>query len=355
MTPSILRLARLTLAAALLAASAPVTHAAIAAVPAAATPAAVAVADASGTMPDGLTSPIADDAAHALWLGDFDRLEALYRSVRASTELVDGGISRLQWMRVGLARVFNEDNATDPYFAQLEALTHQWSVEHPQSPLAQLLYAQGLRARAWSFRGDGYASTVTPAAMKEFRRYIALEREHLEKNAALLKGESTADLYLISIGRIEGMSLPDQRALALDALARNPADAQAFVELATGSLPKWGGSPEQFDAVAREAARRLRPGTGMAMYAALYDDNLSDFNGELFEASEADWPLMRQGFRDWMAHWPSRYMLNRFARVACHAQDRETTRAVLDQIGDKPMDRAWGNQFETCRRWARSP
>ena len=38
-----------------------------------------------------------------------------------------------------------------------------------------------------------------------------------------------------------------------------------------------------------------------------------------------------------------------------HAQDKATTREVLDQIGDKPLNRAWDNQFESCRRWARGP
>jgi hypothetical protein len=329
-----------------LAALAPAAFAAISAAPPPAVPA---------SMPDGLTSRIADDAANALWWGDFDRLEALYRSVRQSTELVDGGVSRLQWFRVGLSRVYGEDDATDPYFAQLEAMTRAWAVERPQSALAQLLYARALHARAYSFRGNDYADRVPPPAWKEFKRYIALEREQLDKNAALLKNESTADVYKMMAGRNDGFSFEEMHALALDTLARNPVDDGGFTELATSALPKWGGSRQQFEAVAREAARRVMPGAGMAMYAYLYDDNANGFEGELFEKSDVDWPTMRQGFRDWLARYPNAYFLNRFARDACHAQDRATTREVLDQIGDKPLNRAWGNQFESCRRWARGP
>jgi len=312
-------------------------------------------AAAAAPMAEGLTSPIADDAANAFWWADFDRLEALYRSVRQSTELVDGGTARLQWFRVGLSRVFGEDDATDPYFAQLEALTRSWAVERPGSALAQLLYARALYARAWSFRGGDYADRVPPQAFKEFKRYIAMAREQLDKNAELLKNESTADVYMMMVGRSDGASFEALHKLALDTVRRNPVDDGGFTELATSALPKWGGSARLFEAVAREANRTLKPDAGLAMYAFLYDGNAHGFEGDLFERSEVDWPAMRQGFRDWLAHYPNAYMLNRFALEACHAQDKGTTREILDRIGDKPMNRAWGNQFESCRRWAREP
>jgi hypothetical protein len=275
--------------------------------------------------------------------------------VRQSAELVDGGTSRLQWFRVGLSRVFGEDDATDPYFAQLEALTQAWAVERPNSALAQLLYARALYARAWSFRGGDYADRVPPQAWKEFKRYIALAREQLNRNTELLKNESTADVYMMMVGRGDDMSFVALHALALDTIRRNPVDDGGFTELAISALPKWGGNARLFEAVAREANEQLMPHAGLAMYAFIYDDNASGFQGELFERSEVDWPAMRQGFRDWLAHYPNAYMLNRFARDACHAQDKPTTREILDRIGDKPMNRAWDNQFESCRRWAYAP
>jgi hypothetical protein len=310
---------------------------------------------ASAPMPEGLTSPVADAAANALWWGDLDQLEALYRSVRQSTQLVDGGASRLQWFRVGLARVFNEDDATDPYFAQLEALTRGWATGRPDSALAQLLYARALYARAWSFRGGDYADRVPPQAWKEFKRYIALARAQLDEHAELLKDESTADVYMMMVGRSDNLSFAQLHALAVDTVKRNPVDDGGFTELAVAALPKWGGNARLFDKVAREANQRLMPHAGQAMYAFIYDDNASGFQGELFQRSEVDWPTMRQGFRDWLAHYPSAYMLNRFALQACHAQDRPTTLDLLDRIGNKPMDRAWHNEFEGCRRWAKEP
>lgn len=346
MTPTTARALRRLVAGTLLVAAAPLCLASRDALPPDPT---------AGAMPTGVTSPIADDAAEALWWGDFDRLEPLYRSVRQSTDRVDGGATRLQWFRSGLARVFEEDDATDPYFAQLEAMTHAWAVERPTSALAQLLYARALYARAWSFRGGDYSNKVSAPAMREFERYIKLELAQLTSHADVLKDESTADVYLMMVGRNQGWSFERLHALALDTLARNSADEGGFLELAMASLPKWGGTPRQFDLVVHEATRRVMPEAGMAMYAYFYDDSSSGFQGELFSASDVDWATMRRGFRDWMAHWPSEYMLNRFALDACRAEDKPTTVEILDRIGSKPLERAWGNRFEACRRWARSP
>ena len=310
---------------------------------------------AAGPMPVGITSTIADDAADAMWWGDFDRLEAQYQTVRHATDLVDGGTLRLQWFRVGLTRVFDEDDATDPYFAQLETMTHGWAVDHPKSPLAQLLYARALYARAYSFRGSDYAAKVPEAAMREFRRYMQRELDQLTTHADVLKEESTADVYLMMVGRNLSWDFERLHALALDTLARNPADIGGFLELATVSLPKWGGDPQQFDQVVREATKRVQPASGMALYAFFYDNFAGQFEEELFTSSEVHWPTMKRGFNDWMARHPDEYMLNRFALEACRAQDRATTVAVLDRIGTKPLQRAWGNAFEACRRWARTP
>lgn len=308
-----------------------------------------------GPMPDGLTSPIADDAALAFWWGDFDKLEAQYRAVRKSTDIVDGGTSRLQWFRVGVARVFEEDGATDPYFAQLEAQTHAWAIERPRSALAQLLYARALYARAYSFRGGDWASKVPEPAMREFKRIMQLEADQLASHADVLKEESTAAVYQQMVGRNLGWDFEQLHALALDAVARNPVDDAGFLELSTASLPKWGGSPRRFDAVVHDMMKRVRPDAGMAMYAFYYDAFADDFPGELYASSDADWSVMKRGFRDWMARWPSEYMLNRFALQACLAQDRATTLELLARVGTNPQKRAWGNRFETCRRWARTP
>ena len=308
----------------------------------------------AAAMPSGERSDISDASADALWWGDFDRLEQQYQAVRLSPDIVDGGALRLQWFRVGLARVFNADDEHDPYFAQLEAMTQAWSVEHPRSPLAQLLYARALYARALALRGTDYVSKTPTAAMDQFQHYLALAEAQLADHADVLKGESTTYVYQAMFGR---WHLPFNRvhAIVADGLKTNPRDLGGYEELAVAALPRFGGSTQRFDGVVREAVGQVGGYDGMALYAFLYDDYAGMFEGGLFGATEVDWPTMRQGFRDYLARYPGAYLLNRFALQACAAEDKATTLEVLERIGAKPSQRAWGSRLDACRRWARSP
>jgi hypothetical protein len=205
-----------------------------------------------------------------------------------------------------------------------------------------------------AFRGTDYAAETPAIAMKEFERYRDLAEAQLADHADVLANESTADVYRIMMGK---WHLPFERlhAIARAGASKNPRDLGVFEELAGAALPKWGGDTRQFDAVVREAMRRVDGYDGMALYAFLYDDYSSAFQGAMFSTSEVDWPTMRKGFRDYLNRYPDTYILNRFALQACLAEDKPTTLELLDKIGARPSQRAWGKRLDACRRWARSP
>jgi hypothetical protein len=58
--------------------------------------------------------------------------------------------------------------------------------EAQASPMAWLLYEQALSARAWSVRGSGYASEVSPDAMRAFRKYLLQGKGILDKHKGQL-------------------------------------------------------------------------------------------------------------------------------------------------------------------------
>jgi hypothetical protein len=192
------------------------------------------------------------------------------------------------------------------------------------------------------------------AALDEFEHYLGLAEAQLAAHDTILEGESTTHTYQAMFGHWQ---LPFDRlhAIVLAGFKVNPRDLGGFEELSTASVPRFGGSPEQFDAVVREAARLADGYDAMAVYASLYDSNSGMFEGDIFSTSNVDWPTMRKGFDDYLKRYPQGYPLNRFALQACAAQDKPTTLALLDRIGPKPSTRAWGTRLESCRRWARSP
>ena len=55
----------------------------------------------------------------------------------------------------------------------------------------------------------------------------------------------------------------------------------------------------------------------------------------------ADWPHLRQSFRDLVARYPSDFFLNHFASLACRAGDRETYLSVRPRLAGHILESTW--------------
>lgn len=301
---------------------------------------------------------LADESADEFWWGDFDALERKYARVRTATERDAQGNASVACFRRGLLRVFQNNDYNQVYYEQLQAMTAGWARAHPQSALAQLLHTRVLLARGLALRGLAYDADTPAASKREFLRYLALAEQQLVTHADVVKGESSADVYLMMLGRWEGWPLSRMRLLVDDGLAKNASDDALWEEMVLASQPKWGGNAAEIDRVARDAAKSA-PAQGLGAYAMLYDAIADSYGARFFKDTRADWPTLRQGYRDRLAAYPDDWVLNRFARMACLAEDKPTTQALIAQIGSKPRPDAWGSnagsRLDACRAWARTP
>lgn len=88
--------------------------------------------------------------------------------------------------------------------------------------------------------------------------------------------------------------------------------------------------------------------------AAVYD-----LEAGFFRETHARWDKMKRAFDDLLARYPDPINLNRYAMLACLAEDKAVAAKLLDDIGDAPLVRQWGGnptgqrRFDACRRWAR--
>jgi hypothetical protein len=295
-----------------------------------------------------------------LWWGDFESLERLHREVDGPGKLDADGLARIQRFREGVGQVVRDLRETgDAYLVELEALTLRWATERPLSALAHTLHARTLVARAWAYRGDGFARSVTPEGWRQFALHLDRAARHLASVDAVVETDSSAHRELLVVGRGLGWSLAQQQRIAERGLRANPDDIGLWGQLVVSALPKWQGDAAEVDRVIRRAAQATQGRRGDDLYARLYADAADgDFSHALFEDSRADWPRMRKGFRDMLQRWPdSTLNWNRFAYVACLARDRETLSEALDRVKDKPLLEAWGNNarrtFDGCQKLAR--
>lgn len=92
------------------------------------------------------------------------------------------------------------------------------------------------------------------------------------------------------------------------------------------------------------------------MYARIYWNVSGYFDDSFLMRVEGNWPKFRAGLEDLVARYPDRWNLNGFARFACAAGDKDTTRRLLAQINDAAFPAAWPSQaiYYRCRNWAAS-
>ncbi len=309
---------------------------------------------------NGPTPTVPEQVAVAYQWGDFAELERLYATYgKAGVRSELTGTPRVEHFWMGIAQINSSDlHVTDEYYLQLEALTARWSQEHPQSVLAQLLYAKALAAHAWVYRGSGYANTVSPAAWTAFRKYLELALAQLRRVEALAVHDSSWNEALLYIGR--GLDWDKKALLAVfeDGVAKNPDHDNLYFWMEEALLPKWGGDLDMVERFIAWAVKRTQGSRGMEMYARLYAGlSYSELHENLFTASKASWASMKAGFEDRLKRYPQADHRNMYAYFACMAGDLSTLRDQLELIGDQFDPIFWGSNpqrsHELCKGLAR--
>ena len=302
------------------------------------------------------TPKVPDLVETAFRYGDFaelERLYAIYGKPGVRSPLT--GMERLTHFWMGVGKITDSNlRVTEIYYTQMDAMTSKWATEHPQSVLAQLLYAKSLSAHAWFFRGTGFADTVSPTSWAAFKKYLNLALDQLQRNAALAAKDSSWNRQVLDVGR--GLGWNAQRLLPVfeSGIAKNPDDDELYFDMQMSLLPKWGGDLETVERFIATVDQRTRDKRGMEMYARLYA-NLSYQQVKLllFSSTQVSWPKMKSGFDDLLSRYPHSDHRNRYAYFACMANDREVLQEQIALIGDSFERIFWGSsperRFDECR------
>ncbi|NYE62059.1 hypothetical protein FHW58_003266 [Duganella sp. 1224] len=304
-------------------------------------------------------SPLSQQATTDFWLGDFAALERQNALLRQPGHVRADGVLEIELFRIGLNKVTGAaPKDQEAYLNELEKLTLQWTVEHPSSALAHVLYARTLTAHAWSYRGGGYAKDVPPAAWKQFDAYLRRAAQYLLDHAEVAMTDSYAHISLLEIGKALGWDDTQTWAIIDDGLKRNPDDIDLYLTALTQMLPKWGGDARRLDQFIRRATEQSKAQFGTGMYARLYSSAAEqDYGHALFQSSLVDWPTLKRAYQDMQQRYPSDTRRNRYAYMACLAKDKPTMQAQLDALGDQLDASSWGpnpqRSLEGCLRWAR--
>ncbi|MDX8433156.1 DUF4034 domain-containing protein [Mesorhizobium abyssinicae] len=297
-----------------------------------------------------------NDVKTAYLAGKFDQLDELIEAYqRDDARTKSGSIKAAIVYEVLESTKFLYGTYSYGTLNQMEAQADKWIESYPGSRAARITKAIVMNNRAWNARGEGYANTVTPEQWNAFFVYSRQAKDYLQS----VKQGTAADpewyATMLKVARGLPSSDIDFDALASEALDAHPDYIPIYREIVRTNLPQWGGTRQTLEFWIDRMAKAS--GTD-ASYARAYWGAADDFYRDvIFNDTDADWSRVRTGFRAIVHDYPTNWNINIFARLACLAQDKATTKELMERLGNAIDAEAWlyREMPASCREWASEP
>jgi hypothetical protein len=295
----------------------------------------------------------------ALHTRDYHGLNLFADRYRVSGGQTPSGAPLLAFYYRGIVQyaqtVANAPDGTpdDAKWQDVIAEIREWSKKAP-SPASYIALARLYAEWGWEQRGSSLAKDVSPAQWTAFREKLHMAHQILDtyKDTASVDPEWYRTMILVSRG--EQWDAAAQSALYHEALTRFPDYVENYYEIAESQQPKWYGSWEQFDALARLAASNTARTQGSSRYAMVYWKIGPDCDCSDSSNVAAHWPALKASFDDLVHRYPTQWNVSGFAYFACRARDRATARAQLAKLREYDPE-AWDflSDFHgQCVHWA---
>jgi hypothetical protein len=278
---------------------------------------------------------------------DFDLIERAERDLGFSRERFKTGEYLFEPWFLSL------DSFLNAWGERGKVLATEWTHAKGKRGYAPLALAMATHVEAWAARGRGYANTVSPEAAEIYRKKIEEADALLETASNELRAMAPWHQVKLRLAfeRRQGKHPPIQ------VLERATQQWPDHLPLYTAAMyylsPKWGGSFEEMDAIARYAMERARDGAKAGTYALVYERHLRINRDSTYTLADTavDWDLMKQGFRELEGKAP--WMPRAFAGLACQIRDREEARRLY-ALHEQRNPGAPVDQLDPCRVFAMS-
>jgi len=259
---------------------------------------------------------------------NFKDLDERAADIRKRRAMFDSGAWKLWWFVDAFNIREPALHGVEPQ--SVETLIHEW-IATTSSVTSRVALAQFHL---------GFADSLPDNAWQDHEKHMAAAEQVLDA----LEAEGRCDIDCLSLQisahHLGGWSEPLRKVLK-----KEPGYWHAFAVAAYFLGPQWGGSAQELEKFAGEAADATRTTMGESVYMKAivivesygYDPTY-------------DWKRLRKGFEDFQSRFPkSRVNFYRFARFAFEVHDREMFRRLIAN----PFIESW--QFQEERKWAMEP
>lgn len=146
-------------------------------------------------------------------------------------------------------------NVSAVYDLRIQAALQFWTIEHPESYLANVLMANHLLEAAWAHRGFGFSYTVSRERMASYESYLAGVSVYAEAARALAPEQPYALAILVYQYGSQTHLNAQASTLYSSYISTNPYSYIVRNAHLTRNEPRWGGS----DAILQELVDSATP------------------------------------------------------------------------------------------------
>lgn len=281
--------------------------------------------------------------------GDWAKLDAMIEEYNKDFPSTTGGTPKLVVAWGGIYGLY----AGDVSERGIGDVARQWLKARPDSTGARMLEAMVFNAKAVHLRGEGAANTVDPEAWPKYKKLMVQEKEFLLKNKDIAEKDATWYQEMEMVAR----NLEDKELLYStleEGSKKYPAYQNIYLQAMEGRLPKWGGSPEEVEKIARMAAEKNKNQSGFAYYSYIWSNAIS-FQPELMNLLNkrqiVSWDDMLQGWKDRYKQFPSTRTLNNMLITSCIARDKDAFQKADKMIKGEIEPATWpqGIEYRQCQ------
>lgn len=280
---------------------------------------------------------------------EYDKLIKLGDALRNNKSRSIDGKWKLDYYYQGLN--FKELRKEDDWHSAFISFIKSYS----NNPAPYICYAAALVSKGWSFRGGGYANTVTEDGWKKFNKHLEVARNLLlySKEISSTCPEWYTEILIVAMA--EDWDMESYNKVYKEGIERHNNYHGIYYQGVQNNLERWGGTVSSMDEIIRESNELSKKDYGDEYYYRLKWLHYQ-IEGEIaFKKYEFNWDQYKKGYFDLEKRFPkSNKNLNWFTFFCCLHKDKETAVKLFKRIGTNIYLKPWGSleKFEEYKTWA---